>query len=292
MTAPLPRTDRAPRPGRQARPQVVLDVISNERISDHLVRLTLGGDGFADYVDKAATDKYVKILFADPALGLTPPYDLNALRETLAPKQLPVRRTYTVRSVDAEAGTLQIEFVVHGDEGVAGPWAATAKPGDRLCFNGPGGMFEPDPDADWYFFAGDESAIPAIAATLEAMAPDAVGLAIVEVAGPGDELALRAPDGIEVRWMHRGGPFTPDRTQLAEAVAAVAADESPDWREGDVQVFAHGEREVMKRLRRTLGDERGIDRKRLSLSAYWAYGREEEAFQAEKQAPVGQIFPD
>ena len=30
----------------------------------------------------------------------------------------------------------------------------------------------------------------------------------------------------------------------------------------------------------------------MSVSAYWAYGRVEDAFQAEKRTPVGQIFED
>ncbi|WP_306769929.1 hypothetical protein [Microbacterium karelineae] len=35
---------------------------------------------------------------------------------------------------------------------------------------------------------------------------------------------------------------------------------------------------------------RSIDRARLWLSAYWAAGRAEDTFQAEKREPVGQIF--
>lgn len=274
------------RPQRPNRPQVVLDVIATERLSEHLVRLTLGGEGFAVYQDKPASDKYIKILFADPALGLEPPYDMDALRETLAPEQMPVRRTYTAHTVDHEAGTLQVDFVVHGEEGIAGPWAATAQPGDKVCFSGPGGMYEPDPTADWHLLAGDESAIPAIWAAFEAMQPDARGIAYLEVAGPGDEVALPAPAGFEVRWLHRGGLFTPDSSMLAEAVSA------GEWWDGDAQVFIHGEREVMKRLRAYVADERGVSRKRMSLSAYWAYGRAEETFQAEKREAVGHIFPE
>lgn len=48
----------------------------------------------------------------------------------------------------------------------------------------------------------------------------------------------------------------------------------------------------MKALRAYLHDERGVDRADLSLSAYWAYGREEDEFQAEKKLPVGQIYPE
>ena len=59
-----------------------------------------------------------------------------------------------------------------------------------------------------------------------------------------------------------------------------------------VDVFAHGEREAMKELRRILHTEWGLDRRSMSLSAYWAKGRSEDRFQAEKREPVGQIFED
>ena len=121
-----------------ARPQTVLTVVAARRLTPHLVRLTLGGEQFdavhARWAEKGATDQYVKLLFADPALGLEPPYDLDALRERLAPEQLPVRRTYTVRHMDAAARTMDVDFVVHGasdggaapghDGGLAGAWAA------------------------------------------------------------------------------------------------------------------------------------------------------------------------
>jgi NADPH-dependent ferric siderophore reductase len=275
-----------PPTARPPRPQVVLEVLASETLSEHMVRLTLGGEGFAAYRNKDATDKYIKLLFADPALGLEPPYDLDALRARLAPEQLPVRRTYTVRRVDEEARTLQVDFVVHGDDGIAGPWAAAARPGDRVCFSGPGGMYRPDPEADWHLLAGDESALPAIAAALEAMDDSARGIAYLEVAGPEDELALAAPPGVALHWLHRGGVFTPESTRLAAAVMEGA------WLPGQVQVFAHGEREMVKALRRYLADEKGVDRRRMSLSAYWAFGRAEDTFQAEKREPIGQIFPD
>lgn len=48
----------------------------------------------------------------------------------------------------------------------------------------------------------------------------------------------------------------------------------------------------MKELRALLQDGWGIDRRALSLSAYWALGRAEDRFQAEKREPVGAIFAD
>ncbi|ROR82033.1 NADPH-dependent ferric siderophore reductase, contains FAD-binding and SIP domains [Plantibacter flavus] len=273
-----------PRP-RAPRPQIILEVVRSSWVTPHLVRLTLGGPGFADFQPKDATDSYVKISFAKPELGLEPPYDLAALRETLAPADLPVTRTYTVRRVDQAAGTIDIDFVVHGDEGIAGPWAAAAQPGDRVVLAGPGGAYRPDPTADWHLFAGDESAIPAIAAALEALPADAKGLAFLEIGGRDDLVDLDHPSGVQLIWVGRAA-----RDESTAALLATAISGHP-WPDGRVQVFAHGERESMKALREVFLTQRGLDRSQLSLSGYWAYGRTEDRFQAEKREPIGVVLP-
>src|SRR6478609_6557664 len=275
-------TAQAPR---RARPQTVLEVLETSWVGPHMVRVVAGGPGFAAFTTNEHTDKYVKIFFAKPELGLETPYDVQALRETLAPEDLPVTRTYTVRWVDPEAQRLAIDFVVHGDEGLAGPWAASVRPGERIVFAGPGGGYAPDPSADHHVLVGDDSALPAIAAALEALPRDAVGHALVEVATDADVQPVDAPAGVEVTWLLRGDAPAGEASLLADAVTAL------DWPDGRVQVFAHGEREAMKALRRVF-TERGVARADLSLSGYWAYGRTEDRFQAEKREPIGQIFED
>lgn len=269
------------RPARPPRPQHVMEVLSRIQLGPSLVRLELGGDGFSTFPETPSTDAYVKIVFARPELGLEPPYDLAALRETLPGEDIPVTRTYTVRSVDREAGTLTLDFVVHGDEGLAGPWARDAQPGDRVAFMGPGGAYSPDPQADWHLLAGDLSAVPAIAAALEAMPDDARGLAFLVVDSDEDRLELTAPQGVEVVWTTgaQGGAAT-------ELLSTVL--QSRPWPDGRVQVFAHGERESIKLVRRLL-KERGIERDQISISGYWAHGRNEDRFQSEKREPIGKI---
>ena len=44
-----------------------------------------------------------------------------------------------------------------------------------------------------------------------------------------------------------------------------------------------------KQLRRLLVKEAGIPREQISISAYWALGRIEDQFQAEKREPIGAI---
>jgi NADPH-dependent ferric siderophore reductase len=227
------------------------------------------------------TDKYAKIIFADPDLRLTPPYDLAALRESLPPDRLPVTRTYTLRRADVQRQQLAIDFVVHGDEGIAAPWAAHAEPGDILTLSGAGGAYRPDPGHDWHLLAGDESALPAICSALEALPGDARGIAYLETCDPGEYLDATPPSGIEVVWLHRPEPGSQPRL-IADALLA------GPWLSGQADVFAHGERESIKAIRSALKARMG-DGDQLSLSGYWASGRTEDVFQAEKRQPIGQI---
>ena len=270
-------------PPRPARPQIVLSVKERVQLSPHLVRIVAHGPDMAQIDAGPYTDAYSKMLFRQPGSGIEPPYDLDALRDELPPEEMPSTRTYTVRRVDHGAGELWIDFVVHGTEGIAGPWAAAAEPGDPVVLRGIGGGYAPDPSADWHLLAGDESAIPAIASALEAMPEDAVGVCFIEVAGEADVLQLRSPAGITVNWLFRGTAAAGTSTVLVDAVREA------EWLPGRVHVFVHGERGAMKALRPYFTDERGIDRASLSLSPYWAYGRREDRFQAEKREAIGQI---
>ena len=275
------------------RQQHVFVVDRTERLSPHMVRVHLGGSAFEDFVAQAdpdrlaATDKYVKLLLAKPSLGLVPPYDLEALRETLPKHDRPARRTYTVRAVDHTTRTIAIDFVVHGDAGLAGPWAASAQPGDRIALSGPGGGYAPTTDpAFTHVLLGDDSALPAIGAALESMPDTATGVALVEVAGPADEQDLRHPAGVDLRWLHRDATGAQPGTLLLETTRGLPRASRP------VQVFAHGERTAMKAIRRLLQDDWGLEKREMSLSAYWALGRGEDEFQEEKREPVGVIFTD
>ena len=268
---------------KKSRPQVTLAVLRREQLSAHMVRIIAGGPGFADYVNNDFVDRYVKIVFPQPGVDYPQPLDLWAIRETMPRELWPHTRTYTVRWVDTVAGELAIDFVVHGDEGLAGPWAAAAEPGDSLIFTGPGGGYNPDPAADWYLLAGDEAALPAVAAVIESLPAHARGVAFLEVDSDADAQEIAAPAGLELVWLQRGGIPAGEGGQLVEAVRNAA------WPDGRVDVFAHGERGYMKGLREVLFRERGLDRSQVSLSGYWAKGRVEDVFQAEKKLPIGKI---
>lgn len=250
-------------------------VLRTDRLTPHMVRLVLGGDGLSAFATDGLTDHYVKIIFPAPGVAYPEPFDLARIREELPREQWPTNRTYTVRAWDPVHRELVIDFVVHGDEGLAGPWAARVQPGETVRLSGPGGGYAPDPVADWHLLVGDESALPAIAASLEQMPPGAVVHAFVEVAGPEEEQKIATPDGITVSWLHRG------ERPVGEAL--VAAVRELAFPEGSVHAFVHGEAGVVKELRRHLRVERGIPLERLSISGYWRLGQSDEAWRAIKR---------
>ncbi|MFB6847642.1 siderophore-interacting protein [Streptomyces sp. NPDC056373] len=263
----------AERPARQPRRPHSAQVVRTERLTPHMQRVVLGGEGLADFAAGTCTDHYVKLLF--PPVGVTypEPFDLERVRAELPRDQWPVTRTYTVRQWDAEHRELTLDFVIHGDEGLAGPWAVRVQPGETVHFMGPGGAYAPDPTADWHLLVGDESALPAIACALEALPHGARAYAFVEVSGPEEEQKIDAD--VEVVWLHRGA------RPLGEAL--VDAVRNLEFPEGRVHAFVHGEAHFVKQLRHLLRVERQVPREGLSISGYWRRGHNEDGWQASKR---------
>ncbi|MCN9240888.1 siderophore-interacting protein [Streptomyces sp. RY43-2] len=263
----------AERPAGRARRTHSAQVIRTERLTPHMQRVVLGGEGLADFRAETCTDHYVKLLFPAAGVAYPEPFDLQRIREEFPREQWPTTRTYTVRAFDPVHRELTLDFVIHGDEGLAGPWALRVRPGETVRFMGPGGAYAPDPSADWHLLAGDESALPAIAAALEALPDGAVAHAFVEVASAAEEQKIDS--GTEVVWLHRG-----DRPVGEALVEAVRALEFP---EGRMHAFVHGEAGFVKDLRRLLRVERQIPREHLSISGYWRLGHNEDGWQSSKR---------
>ncbi|MCL8252636.1 siderophore-interacting protein [Aeromicrobium fastidiosum] len=264
---------------------VRLTVVRTEQVAPSMRRIVLGGDDFDAFeaayrgMREPYTDAYGKLVFLADGHDYPDPLDLEVVQQTMPQEAWPVLRTYTIRWVDAEARELAIDFVIHGidgGEGVAGPWAARAEPGDVIHLRGPNGGYVPDTTADLLLFVGDEAGFPAIAASLEALPAGVRALALVEVDGPDDEIAVTSAADVQVRWLHRGDAVAGTTTLLDDAVRAL------DWPAGRVQAFVHGESALLKSVRPHLLDERGIARADISVSAYWRRGTTEEGFRAWK----------
>ena len=157
--------------------------------------------------------------------------------------------------------------------------------GDALVFTGPAGGYRPDPDADWHLLVGDESALPAIAASLEAVPDAAPVVARIVCDGTDHEIPLGSPGILDVEWLHRTGDAT-DEHLLAESVRQLA------FPRGRVHAFVHGEAGETRAVRRHLLGERGVDPTWLSCSPYWRRGLDDEAWREIKAAWNAEVAAD
>ncbi|MEX0914153.1 MAG: siderophore-interacting protein [Demequina sp.] len=242
--------------GTAQRPVHVATVVSTESLAPDMIRVVFTSAAIADLPELAHTDTYVKLLFGD------------------------AKRAYTIRWLNRDGGEMAIDFVVHGDEGLAGPWAAAAQPGDEISFVAPSGDWAPRTGADAHLFVGDEAAIPAIAASLERLAShdsQARARVFLEVASARHEQPMPQTSRTEVVWVHR------DQHEGSYGPGLVRAVVSADLPEGDLEAFVHGNADMVRPLRRHLLKERGIPREHVSISGYWRAGHTDESWRALKR---------
>lgn len=145
-------------------------------------------------------------------------------------------------------------------------------PFDRIeVLRGPGGRTVSA--ADFYLFAGDQTALPAISAILEKLPADARGEAFIEIPDAGEEQRLARPAGVRVHWLHRGDVAAGRATLLQDAVRAFP------WPDAE-RIFAWigCESAAMRELRAYVRDERKLDSRSILAIGYWRIGMTETEY--------------
>ena len=249
-------------------------VTGKTRLSDDMLRLHLNAPSLLGR-ELEQTDHYIKLLFVPETADYSWPFDMAEVRENKPRDQQPVTRTYTLRRYDTTTGDIDVDFVIHGDTGLAAPWARDVEEGATIGFMGPGGKWHPEQGYEHYVFAGDESAAPAIAAGLEALPAGTTATAYVEIEGEGDTFEMPSGENFTVQWVPRAGAT--HGTELSRVVREAGVDQSKktSW-------FVHGVAEMIKELRRYLFVDNEVDKADVSISGYWRLGMTEDQWQSSK----------
>lgn len=284
-----------------------------QRLSSSFVRVTFSGADLSDMGDDR-NDQRVKVILPAPdgSLDLVESDDFSWYTELLSreeSRRCPVR-TYTSRYVRAAEREVDIDFVLHGDEGPASRWAGRVAVGDEVVLCGPnrahggpygGTGFKPAEGTERFLLVADETAVPAALAILEGLPRTVSGAALLEVPHTDDALAVAAPANVQVRWLPRDG--APHGSRLDPAVRNLlqlwlgdrAAGDGNDTSDVDLPVDADGflwdvpeepvrgefyawlagESGVVTGLRRALVREYGVDRRSVAFMGYWRAGKAE-----------------
>ncbi|WP_437321490.1 siderophore-interacting protein [Sorangium sp. So ce385] len=265
-------------------PPRLLEVLRATSITPHLRRITLGGEALAGF-PAGSGGAHIKVFL--PRDGQSAP-ELPTLGPDgpvwpPAPRR-PITRTYSVRRYDARAGELDVDFVLHGDDGPASRWARRVEPGGRIGVAGPSG---PDPmlgPADWYLLAGDLAALPAIGALLEALPATARGHAFIAVPDEADVQPIASPPAVALTWLPLRGRHAPG-PELEDAVRAL------EWPPGRAFAWVAGEASSVRAIRDHLRNERGLGRDAMYAVPYWKADRAEEAYHEERHRFMDELDP-
>ncbi|BCB06972.1 siderophore-interacting protein [Vreelandella venusta] len=190
------------------------------QVSASLVKFTFTGPDVG-HMATYAPDQRVKLFFPEGGGSLDPLFEIAKLEEhdwytayrALPDAQRPSARTYTIRALRPEQAEVDVEFVLHGDNGPASRWAMHARPGGRLAMTAPDANAEgPKQGYEWkppqgvrrILIIADETALPAAAGILETL--DDLPLkpkveALLEVPRSDDVQPL--PQAAKLHWLAR-----------------------------------------------------------------------------------------
>ncbi|WP_417828594.1 DUF2218 domain-containing protein [Thalassospira sp.] len=231
-------------------------------LTPHMRRLRLYGEGLGAYEHDGI---HVRLL-------IPPRGQQNPQWPTLAENGMPIwpggenaieQRVYTIRNIDAKAGWIDVDFVMHGDNGPGSAFAMHAAPDDVVAMTGPLGTALPD--ADWMLFTGDETALPAIGRYLAEMPDHVSGHAFLEVGSQADVIALPTNSQIKVQWLFRDDNAPVARSLLQDAIRSVALPGETEH----VYLWAGVEQGDYKPIHTYWRKELGLPRDRCLAMTFW-----------------------
>lgn len=226
-------------------------LVSREYLAPDYVRVRLEGDDLVGF-DSPGSDDHMRLFF--PA----------EMPDTIEELRAAPSREYTPLSWGEN--WLEVEFAVHGDEGVAAVWAANAPLGSRIGVGGPRGSAVLTGTPDGWLLVGDETAIPAIRRHA-ARIGDAQARIVVEVPSAQDEVFIEAPADVE--WLHRGA--APAGSALIAFLDSLTASDAVGRHPF---VFIAAEQAIVKPGRALL-ERCGIDSAHATVKGYWKRGEPE-----------------
>ncbi len=240
----------------------LLEVTGVVDITPRMRRISLQGD-MTGFASAGHADHIKAFFFPEGVEPHTAPIGERGAEYAAGKK--PEMRDYTPRYWDIGKGTLELDFVLHGD-GPASSWAAGASVGDKLVIGGPRGSLVVPAAFDWYLLVGDETALPAIGRRIEELPADARVVAIIEVEDAAEEQRFKTQTDLELIYCHRNGLAAGTTDLLLQAVKRQA------FPSGTAYAYIAAESSISKAIRAHLTEQRGFNPEYVKAAGYWLLG--------------------
>lgn len=213
-------------------------VLRREELSEHLVRLDLGGEGLGDFTSTGIPDEWV---------GLIVPGQFQS-------------RYYTVRSW--ADGVLTLDIVVH-EAGLVTEWAKRDCVGEEVTITEPKGSFDMPADAGWLYLVGDLTALPAMARIVETVGQAVATHVWAEVP---EEVPDYFPPGLALAGDLTWSQAPSGGSDLASLVASLPWVDEPGY------FWMAGESAQMRSIRKHLMRTVKLPSNEYDVMGYWRAG--------------------
>lgn len=253
---------------RELHAQFEMTVAAVTDLGGGMRRITFGADELGAF-RLVGADEYFGLLVPRAGATLTLPdagrENVRAAIADMPEEQRPALRWYTIRAHHIRHRTIEVDIVTHGDSGPGSAWACAARVGDRVGFRSGGALFRGHECEGPMVLVADETALPALAAILDAH-PEVVHRAAihVEVADP-TVLTAYAFGGADLH-VHRRTDGIPGSAVLPALAATDLRQVAYAWLCGESGLVTEGRRRLVR--------HGGVDRRSVLFSGYWKQGQE------------------
>lgn len=253
---------------RETDAQFEMTVAAVSELGGGMRRLTFSADELGSF-RRVGADEYFGLLMPRAGATLTLPdatrENVRAAIADLPEGERPHLRWYTIRAHHALHRTIDVDVVTHGDSGPGSAWVCAAQVGDRVGFRSGGALFRGHEGDGPMVLVADETALPALAAIIDAH-PEVVDRATIHVeVADRAVLAAYALGGADVH-VHDRTDGVPGSAVLPALRGAELGHVAYAWLCGESGMVTEG--------RRLLVGEGGVDRRHVLFSGYWKLGHE------------------
>lgn len=187
-------------------------------------------------------------------------------------------RVYTVRDYDPVSEAVVVDVVQHEGDSPMMRWSREVQVGDVLSITGPRPHFiVPEAHGREAVLFADETAIPALASIMDQWPAETRGRGWVSGPDPAAFAELPEIAGLDLTFVDtRHAANTAPLAEAARAIQDVDVD--------DIVVWAAGERDEMREIRRHFRAHHGLDKDDLAVFGYWKRGVTNTRIDIERKA--------
>tara|TARA_B100000989_G_scaffold286764_1_gene255742 strand:- start:319 stop:1392 length:1074 start_codon:yes stop_codon:yes gene_type:complete len=235
-------------------------VKSKREISSNIIEITF--EGGLENLPDLQNDSFMYLIIHNDLNHKYPnEFTMRNFRELNTKDNNPYSGAYyTIRSF--RENEIDIWFVLHNNPGPLAVWAEEAVERSEVAMWGPRTSFSPPSDTKSYLFIADETAQPAVLASIENLKDKEKYICLFETQNESTKFEYDDPQN-RIEWIFRENIAAGEGTKLLERIEDLSVDPK------NLYIFCAGEAKQISIIRKTLKKNLSLNADQMSFTGYW-----------------------